>query len=63
METKLAWIHEFENSGKAIDELSMRQVKDNAVKALSFTELYGLTADTLTMPTASGKSVRSHFSF
>ena len=65
METELAWIHEFENSGKAIDELSMRQrkrkleaVKGNAVKALSFTESYGLTADTLTMHTASGKSVR-----
>ena len=65
METELAWIHEFENSGKAIDELSMRQrkrkleaVKGNAVKALSFTESYGLTADTLTMHTASSKSVR-----
>ena len=28
------------------------------MKALSFTESYGLTADTLTMHTASGKSVR-----
>ena len=65
METELAWIHELENSGKAIDELSIRQrkrkleaVKGNAVKSLSFTESYGLTADTLTMHTASGKSVR-----
>ena len=38
------WIHELENSGKAIDELSMRQrkrkleaVKGNAEKASSFT--------------------------
>ena len=56
------------NSGKAIDEPSMRQrkrkleaMKGNAVKALSFTKSYGLTADTLTMHTASGKY--SHFSF
>ena len=36
----------------------LEAVKGNAVKALSFTESYGLTADTLTMHTASGKSVR-----
>ena len=65
METELAWIHEFENSGKAIDEPSMRQrkrkleaIKGNTVKALSFTKWYGLAADTLTMHTASRKSVR-----
>ena len=51
-----------------MDEPSMRQrkrkleaIKGNTVKALSFTELYGLTADMLTMHTASGKC--SHFSF
>ena len=65
METELSWIHELENSGKTIDEVSMRQrkrkleaVKGNAVKALSFTESYGLIADTLTAHTASGKRVR-----
>ncbi|KAL5494125.1 hypothetical protein EMCRGX_G015402 [Ephydatia muelleri] len=65
METEMAWIHELD-SGKAIDEPSMRQrkrkleaIKGNAVKALSFTESYGLTADTLTMHTASGNHTRA----
>ena len=36
----------------------LEAMKGNAVKALSFTESYGLTADILTMHTVSGKSVR-----
>ena len=36
----------------------LEAVKGNAVKALSFTESYGLIADTLTAHTASGKRVR-----
>ena len=33
----------------------LEAIKGNTVKALSFTESYGLTADTLIMHTASGK--------
>eukprot|EP00731_Ephydatia_muelleri_P003307 Em0001g3307a len=58
--TMTMWKTMLKRCGKAIDELSMRQrkrqleaIKGNTVKALSFTESYGLTADTLTMHTAS----------
>ncbi|KAL5488671.1 hypothetical protein EMCRGX_G017648 [Ephydatia muelleri] len=37
----------------------LEAIKGNTVKALSFTESYGLTADTLTMHTASGNHTRA----
>ena len=69
MEQELSWLHALENRGKMVDEVSTRHrkrklevVRDNAVKALSFAESYGLILDTLTLRTSSEECVQIQLS-
>lgn len=65
MEQELLWLHALENRGKMVDDVSMRHrkrklevVRDNAVKALSFVESYGLSLDTLALRQSSRACVQ-----